>query len=112
MIALPLPGLSIFTSVSSALMTMLASTRWWINRSRGRKARAVRPKSPHSSDRDSHRFNGPRSNSCCRYTGKWCRNFQVTSQARMLGPKGLFSTACGGLCVVTICEPSWQWEQP
>ena len=25
----------------------------------------------------------------------------------MLGPKGLFSTACGGLCVVTICEPSW-----
>ena len=26
-IALPLPGLSIFTSVSSALMTMLASTR-------------------------------------------------------------------------------------
>jgi len=65
-IALPLPGLSIFTSVSSALMTMLASTRWWINRSRGRKAKAVRLKSPHNSARDSHRFSGPSSNSCCR----------------------------------------------
>ncbi len=30
----------------------------------------------------------------------------------MLGPKGLFSAACGGLSVVCICEPSWQCEQP
>ena len=66
MIALPLPGLSIFTSVSSALMTMLASTRWWINRSKGRKAWAVRLNSPQSSARDSHRFSGPSSSSCCR----------------------------------------------
>ena len=66
MIALPCPGLSIRTSVSSALMTTLASTRWWISRSRGRKAWAVRPNSPHNSARDSHRFSGPRSSSCCR----------------------------------------------
>ena len=66
MIALPCPGLSIRTSVSSALMTALASTRWWINRSRGRKAWAVRLSSPHNSARDSHRFSGPSSSSCCR----------------------------------------------